>query len=74
MARKKKDNPKPDERPVKRRSRLPVNAFFRFDESLAANPNHPLGMSSPEHREASRLRLIASILARLAGGGMQPAR
>lgn len=48
------------------RRRLPVRAAVRFDESLATNDRHPLAQSTPEARAASRLRLIASILARLA--------
>lgn len=50
----------------RRRSRLPVHADVRLDDSLPANENHPLAQSSPEAREAGRLKLIAGILARMA--------
>jgi len=49
-----------------RRGRLPVHADLRLDDSLAANQNHPLAQTAPEIRAASRLHLIATILARLA--------
>lgn len=52
--------------PKRRRGRLPVHADLRFDDSLAANQNHPLAQTPPETRAATRLRLIAGILARLA--------
>jgi hypothetical protein len=48
------------------RRRLPVRAAIRFDDTLAANERHPLAQATPEGRAASRLRLIASILARMA--------
>lgn len=54
----------------RRRSRLPVHASLRLDDSLPANSNHPLAAASPDCREASRLRLIATILARLAQTGL----
>lgn len=50
----------------KRRRRLPVCARLMLDDSLDANEQHPLAQASPEMREASRLRLIAAVLARLA--------
>jgi hypothetical protein len=50
----------------RRRRRLPVRANLLMDDSLAPNENHPLAASAPEVRAASRLRLIATILARLA--------
>lgn len=49
-----------------RRGRLPVRARLLLDDSLAANEYHPLARSAPEVRAASRLRLIATILARMA--------
>lgn len=49
----------------KRRSRLPVNAALQLDDSLPPNEHHPLAASAPEVRAASRLRLIAGVLARL---------
>jgi len=52
------------------RRRLPVRAAVRFDDTLAANERHPLAKTMPEARAASRLRLIASILARLARTGL----
>jgi hypothetical protein len=54
----------------RRRSRLPVHASLRLDDTLPANSNHLLAATSPDIREASRLRLIATILARLAQTGM----
>jgi hypothetical protein len=57
--------------PKRRRQRLPVRANLRLDDSLAANEHHPLAASSPEFREASRLRLIAGVLARIAGAAMK---
>ncbi|MCZ2340481.1 MAG: hypothetical protein LC104_01635 [Bacteroidales bacterium] len=56
----------------RRRSRLPVHADVRLDDSLPANENHPLAQSSPEAREAGRLRLIAGILARMARTSVKP--
>ncbi|MBI1321620.1 hypothetical protein GC170_00315 [bacterium] len=64
-------NKKPDKPPDRKRRRLPVRAFFLLDDSLAANEQHPLAASLPAVREASRLRLIASVLARLASTGME---
>jgi len=55
----------------RRRSRLPVHETLRLDDSLPANANHPLAATSPDVREASRLRLIASVLARIAGAAMK---
>jgi hypothetical protein len=55
----------------RRRQRLPVLAILRIDDSIAANEHHPLAASSPDIREASRLRLIASILARMAGAAVK---
>ena len=49
-----------------RRGRLPVQARLLLDDSLAANEHHPLARSAPEVRAESRMRLIASILARMA--------
>jgi hypothetical protein len=53
-----------------RRGRLPVKARLLLDDSLAANEHHPLARSAPEVRAVSRLRLIASILARMARAGL----
>ncbi len=50
----------------KRRRRLPILAMLRLDDELPSNLNHPLAGAPPEKRAASRLRLIAAILARLA--------
>jgi hypothetical protein len=50
----------------RRRHRLPVHARLSLDDSLPANERHPLAQSAPEFRAASRVRLIAGILARLA--------
>ncbi|WP_437193980.1 hypothetical protein [Planctomicrobium sp. SH527] len=61
----------PNKPPGRKRRRLPVRAFFLLDDSLAANDQHPLAASPPAVREASRLRLIASVLARLASAGME---
>ena len=52
--------------PKKRRQRLPVLATLSLDDTLAANDHHPLGQSVPEVRSASRIRLIAAVLARMA--------
>lgn len=62
----KERNEKPSESPGRKRRRLPIRALLHLDDSLAANEQHPLAESPPEVREASRLRLIASVLARLA--------
>jgi hypothetical protein len=51
---------------AKRRGRLPVHARLSLDDSLPPNEQHPLAQTSPDVRTASRLRLIAGILARLA--------
>lgn len=58
--------PRLDPQPSRRRSRLPEKATLVFDESLAANEHHPLANAAPEARALSRLKLIGSILARLA--------
>jgi hypothetical protein len=50
----------------RRRQRLPVHARLTLDDSLPPNEQHPLAQSSPDVRNASRVRLIASILARIA--------
>ncbi len=55
----------------RRRSRLPVHATLRLDNSLPVNTHHPLAATSPEVREASRLRLNATVLARIAGAAMK---
>lgn len=55
-----------DDAPKRRRQRLPVHARLSLDDSLPANEHHPLAQSAPEFRAASRVRLIAGILARLA--------
>jgi len=68
----KKKNKKPKKLPGSKRQRLPIRAFFLLDDSLAANDQHPLAASPPALREASRLRLIASVLARLASTAMEP--
>jgi len=52
--------------PRQRRGRLPVQARLLLDDSLAANEHHPLAHSAPEVRAVSRMRLIATILARMA--------
>lgn len=51
---------------ARRRSRLPVHSDVRLDDSLPVNEHHPLARSSPEAREAGRVKLIAAVLARLA--------
>jgi len=57
------------DKPARRRNRrLPVQAELHLDDGLAANEHHPLASSAPEARAAGRLRLIASVLARLARG------
>lgn len=56
--------PRPAE--PKRRRRLPVQATLRLDDSLPANEHHPLAGSAPEVRAASRVRVIACVLVRLA--------
>jgi hypothetical protein len=53
-------------KPKRRRQRLPVLAVLSLNDALAANEYHPLAKSAPEVRAASRLRLIATVLARLA--------
>ena len=68
----KKGDKKPDKPPGRKRRRLPIRAFLHLDDSLAANEQHPLAASPPEMREASRLRLFASVLARLASTAMEP--
>jgi len=50
----------------RRRRRLPVRATLRLDDDLPANEQHPLASAAPETRAAGRLRLIATVLARLA--------
>lgn len=55
----------------RRRSRLPVQAKLLLDDSLAANDHHPLSATSPDVRTASRLRLFAGVLARIAGAAMK---
>jgi hypothetical protein len=45
---------------------LPAKATLVFDETLAANEHHPLANAAPEARALSRMKLIGSILARLA--------
>jgi len=52
--------------PKRRRQRLPVHARFSLDDSLPANEHHPLAQSAPDVRAASRVRLIAAVLARIA--------
>ncbi len=59
---------KKDKQVRRRNRRLPVQASLHLDDSLAANEHHPLASSAPETRAAGRLRLIASVLARLARG------
>lgn len=56
----------------RRRQRLPVHARLTLDDSLPPNENHPLAQSSPDVRAASRVRLIAGILARLARASVGP--
>ncbi len=60
----------PADRVPRRRSRLPVHARLSLDDSLPANEHHPLAQSAPDVRAASRVRLIAAILARLAQTGL----
>ena len=43
-----------------------VSTTLSLDDTLAANDHHPLGQSVPEVRSASRIRLIAAVLARMA--------
>lgn len=52
--------------PPKRRRRLPTRVKMSVDDTLAANPHHPLAQAAPEVRAAGRLRIIAGILVRLA--------
>ncbi len=52
--------------PKRRRQRLPVHATLSLDDSLPPNDHHPLAQSAPDVRTASRVRLIAGILARIA--------
>ncbi len=64
---KKNERKQPDSTgPKRRRQRLPVLARLSLDDSLLANEHHPLAQAAPEVRGASRVRLIAAILARLA--------
>lgn len=56
----------------RRRQRLPVHARLSLDDSLPPNEHHPLAESSPDLREASRVRLIARILARMAQAAVGP--
>ena len=60
--------------PRRRRQRLPVCVRLHLDDTLPANGCHPLGRSAPEARGASRVRMIAAVLARLAraAGVRQP--
>ena len=58
--------PPPGPFPSRRCSRLPAKATLVFDETLAANEHHPLANAAPEARALSRMKLIGSILARLA--------
>ena len=60
--------------PKRRRGRLSVHADLRLDDSLAANQNHPVAQTAPETDAASRFRLIATILARLAGASLKARR
>ena len=63
----KKAGPSADSaKPKHRRQRLPVLAELSLDDALLANEYHPLAQSAPDVRGASRIRLIAAILARLA--------
>lgn len=52
----------------RRRGRLPTNAVLILADDLPANRNHPLATTDPDIRAARRLRLIATVLARLARG------
>lgn len=56
----------------RRRQRLPVHARLTLDDSLPPNEHHPLAPSSPDVRAASRVRLIAGILARMAQASVGP--
>lgn len=56
-----------DKSGVKRqRVRLPVRATLSLNESLLANERHPLAHTPPETRDATRCKLIAAVLARIA--------
>ncbi len=54
--------------PAKPRTRAPAPVILRLRQDLAPNDSHPLSGIDPERRNAERLQLIASILARLANG------
>lgn len=54
--------------PVKPRTRTPIPVILRLRQDLKTNENHPLSGINPERRNAERVQLIASVLARLANG------
>ena len=54
----------------RRRTRTPTGVILRLHTDLAANANHPLAKVDPSTRNGERQKLIASILARLAGGSI----
>ena len=58
----------------RRRTRTPTGVILRLHTDLAANASHPLANIDPQTRSCERQRLIASILARLAGGTISETR
>jgi hypothetical protein len=53
---------------VKPRTRAPAPVILRLRQDLKPNEHHPLSGIDPERRNAERVQLIASVLARLANG------
>jgi hypothetical protein len=64
----------PREEEPRRRTRTPTGVILRLHTDLAANANHPLANVDPSTRNRERQQLIASILARLAGGTISETR
>ena len=64
----------PREEEPRRRTRTPTGVILRLHTDLAANANHPLANIDSQTRSCERQRLIASILARLAGGSISETR
>lgn len=58
----------------RRRTRSPTGVILRLHTDLASNENHPLANLDPSTRNSERQKLIASILARLAGGSISETR
>ena len=54
--------------PAKPRTRAPAPVILRLRQDLKPNDRHPLSGIDPERRNAERVQLIASVLARLANG------